>query len=122
LGDGGGSVVSFLNSHFPLPVHQKCSYYVSDSGRKQRYEEAECASISRRCDPTGAALTVGAIAIGGIAASGIGGRSHVGTGDIGRDGKVLRECQVCALGGKQIFSHDNVRYVEDGQAARRLTW
>jgi hypothetical protein len=87
---------------------------VSDSGRKQCYEEAERASISRRCDSTSATLTTGAVAIGGIAASGVGGRSRIGTGDIGRDGKVLRQCQVCALGGRRTFSHNNVRYVEDG--------
>jgi hypothetical protein len=62
------------------------------------------------------------MSIGGIAASGVGGRSHIGTGDIGRDGKGLRQCQVCALGRKRRFSHDNVRYVEDERATRRLTW
>jgi hypothetical protein len=86
---------------------------VSDSGCKQRYEEAKRASISRRCDPTGSTLTAGAVVTGGIAASSVGGRSHIGTGDIGRDGKVLRQCQICALGGKRRFSHDNVRYAED---------
>jgi hypothetical protein len=95
-------------------VKENGSYYVSDSGRKQRYEEAECTSISRRCDPASAALTVGAISIGGIVACGIGGRRHIGTGDIGRDGKVLRQRQVCALSGKRIFSHNNVRYAKNG--------
>jgi hypothetical protein len=85
---------------------------VSDSGRKQRYEDAERASISRRCDSTSATPTAGATAIGG-AVSGVGGRSYIGTGDIGRDRKGLRQCQVCALDGKRGFSHDNVRYVED---------
>jgi len=69
---------------------------VSDSSRKQRYEEAERASISRRCDSTSATLTTGAVAIVG-AVSGVGGRGHIGTGDIGRNGKVSRQCQVCAL-------------------------
>lgn len=85
---------------------------MSDSGRKQRYEEAERASISRRGDSTSATFTAGAVVIGG-AVSGVGGRSHIGTGDIGGDRKVLRQCQVCALGGKRRFSHDNVRYAED---------
>lgn len=95
---------------------------MSDSGCKQSYEEAERASISRCCDPTGSALTAGAVAIGGIAASGVGGRSRISTGDIGRDGKVLRQYQICALGGKRKFSHDNVRYVEDECKTRRFTW
>jgi hypothetical protein len=85
---------------------------VSDSGRKQRYEEADRASISRRCDSTSATLTAGAVAIGGRVGR-VGRSRHIGTGDIGRDGKVSRQCQVCALGGKRRFSNDNVRYVED---------
>jgi hypothetical protein len=83
---------------------------MSDSGRKQRYEEAKRASISRRCDSTSATLTAGAVAIGS-AVGAVGGRGRIGTGDIGRDGKVLRQCLVCALGGKRRFSHD-IRYVE----------
>lgn len=63
---------------------------MSDSGRKQRNEEAKRASISRRCDSTSATLTAGAVVIGG-AVSGVGRRSHIGTGDIGRNGKVLRQ-------------------------------
>jgi hypothetical protein len=92
---------------------------VSDSGRKQRYEEAERASISRRCDSTSAILTAGAVAISGIVASGVGGRSRIGAGDIGRDGKVLRQCQVCALGGRRTFSHKQLT-ICGGWA--RLSW
>lgn len=62
---------------------------MSDLSCKQRYEEAERASISRCCDPTGSTLTAGAVAIGGIAASGVGRSRRISTGDIGRDGKVL---------------------------------
>lgn len=57
--------------------------YVGDSDSKQRYKEAQSASIAS-CS-------------GDFTSATLAGRRGIGTGDIGRDGKVLSQCQVCAL-------------------------
>jgi hypothetical protein len=68
-----------------LKMHLPVKGYITqlrDSDRKQCYKEAESSSIACRGNATSATLA---------------GRRGIGTGDIGRDGKVLRQCQVCAL-------------------------
>ena len=79
----------------------------TDSDRKQRYKEAESTSTTKPChgEPTGA--------IGSVS------RREIGTGDIGWDDKVLRQCQVCALHENRKFNH--IRK-EGEQATLRLTW
>jgi hypothetical protein len=62
----------------------------TDSDRKQRYKEAESTSTTIPCrgEPTGATLARSV-------------RRGIGTRDIGWDGKVLRQCQVCTLQGNR---------------------
>ena len=63
---------------------------LGDSDRKQCYKESESASIACHGHSTCATLA---------------GRRGIGTGDIGCDGKVLRQSQVCALREKNEIQY-----------------